>query len=132
MKDVTPEHMRCTYMAACPSIHELEDGRLLIVGKRTNVSAEVLATMDLATEEAIIIDKALLSTIIDDAVSSSQAEIERLKEALKPFADKAANYDPDPDEVGDDGDQIAWDLGFTIGDLRRARAALSGQPGESA
>lgn len=43
------------------SVHELEDGRLLIVGKRTNVSAEVLATMNLATEEAVIIDRALLA-----------------------------------------------------------------------
>lgn len=65
MKDLTPANLRCG-PSNCPSVHELEDGRLLIVGKRTSVSAEILATMDLATEEVIIIDRALLSTIRDD------------------------------------------------------------------
>lgn len=32
MKNLTPDHMRCP-MGDCPSIHQLEDGRLLIVGK---------------------------------------------------------------------------------------------------
>jgi hypothetical protein len=65
VRNITPAHLRCGPFN-CPSVHELEDGRLLIVGKRTNVSAEVLSTMDLATEEAVIIDRALLATIRDE------------------------------------------------------------------
>ncbi len=34
MKNLTPEHMRCFSVSQCPSIHQLEDGRLLIVGER--------------------------------------------------------------------------------------------------
>jgi gamma-glutamyl:cysteine ligase YbdK (ATP-grasp superfamily) len=48
-------------------------------------------------------------------------EIERLREALKPFADAADAYDP---PEGDDRD-IAWSHDFQIGALRRARAALN-------
>jgi len=62
MKNLTPQHLRCAPLH-CPSVHELEDGRLLIVGKRTSVSAEVLATMNLATEEAIVIDRELLAGV---------------------------------------------------------------------
>lgn len=31
-EDLTPAHLRCEIAASCPSIHRLEDGRLLIVG----------------------------------------------------------------------------------------------------
>jgi hypothetical protein len=31
-KNLTPEHLRCTW-GGCPSVHRLDDGQLLIVGK---------------------------------------------------------------------------------------------------
>lgn len=62
----------------------------------------------------------------DDAAStlaSQAAEIERLREALKPFAGEAERYDP-PEN---DDEVKAFYTRFTCGDLRRARAALNGE-----
>lgn len=49
-----------------------------------------------------------------------EAELAALKEALKPFADEACEYDPDE---GDDG-LFAFDTTIKIGQLRAARRAL--------
>lgn len=49
-------------------------------------------------------------------------EIERLREALRPFAERAAAYGP---PNNDDHEPAWWHVDApTIGDLRRARAAL--------
>jgi hypothetical protein len=54
-----------------------------------------------------------------------RAELAKAREALEPFAEAAASYDPDE---GDSKD-VAWSHDFTIGSLRRARTALtSGAP----
>jgi hypothetical protein len=47
--------------------------------------------------------------------------IERLAEALEPFAKAADSYDPDEG----DGKYVAWAHGFSIGSLRKAREALA-------
>lgn len=68
--------------------------------------AMVHRELDVATEEGVAL----------------RAERDRLLEALKPFAEKAAVYDPEED---DDDDIPVWCEPMpTIGDLRRARAAL--------
>ena len=58
-----------------------------------------------------------------DEVSAQSAEIARLREALKPFADVVDDLD---DDHTDDGK--LWEspaaMGITAGDLRRARATL--------
>ena len=67
-----------------------------------------------------------------DAIEQARAEIlslsqerDRLREALAPFATLADSYDPDEG----DSDQLAWGNNTTtIGDLRRARAALNKEP----
>ena len=60
MKNLTPEHLRCTMAMSYPSIHELEDGKLLIVGKAA-MAPELRQVPDLADDQdAIIIDRALL------------------------------------------------------------------------
>jgi hypothetical protein len=61
------------------------------------------------------------------ALRSANAEIARLREALEPFAALADRYDP---PEGDDT-HAAWDQTAlpTLGDFRRARAALKGKPG---
>ena len=56
-----------------------------------------------------------------------RARIRELKAALKPFADAASVYDPDK---GNDP-SAAWFHDFTIGSLRRARAALDSKPGDN-
>jgi hypothetical protein len=49
------------------------------------------------------------------------ATIKELSEALGPFAEVADYYDP---SEGDDK-EMAWSHDFTIGSLRRARAAIA-------
>ncbi len=59
-------------------------------------------------------------------IAELEAERDRLKAALKPFADEADKYEPDEDDDG----MEAWASGFTVGDLRAARAALAPAEGE--
>lgn len=61
-----------------------------------------------------------------EELTTLRAENERLREALHPFAALAAAYDPDE---GDDNQKIWWRQP-TIGDVRRARAALTEKEGE--
>lgn len=64
MKNLTPEHMRCAIGASCPSVHELPDGRLLIVG----LEAEMIVPPEEINagphETAIVIDRALLADVL--------------------------------------------------------------------
>ncbi len=66
MKNITPEHMRCQ-IGYCPSVHELNDGRLLIVGEyvSTNELREMGANPNPETEGGVIIDRALLANIVN-------------------------------------------------------------------
>src|SRR6185503_5446909 len=77
MKNLTPEHMRCPW-ADCPSIHELEDGRLLIIGERAATYLSGLEDGDRSytingdkpvrdDEEAIVISPDLLSEYVKEA-----------------------------------------------------------------
>lgn len=59
-----------------------------------------------------------LATFIPELI----ARVERAEKALKVFADQAGKYDPDEG----DNDFWAFDSEFTIGDLRRARSAITG------
>ena len=59
---------------------------------------------------------------VKSLMKSKDEEIERLREALRPFADRAAAYDP---PENDDAESDWWNVNRpTIGDLRKARAAL--------
>lgn len=62
-------------------------------------------------------------------VETLRAEVKRLREALEPFAREADAYsDLDAD---DDHQRLEWGAGsteYTVGDLRRARKALSAKP----
>jgi hypothetical protein len=62
------------------------------------------------------------SEIAANVILALQADLAAAQAALAPFAKAADRYDPD------DGDeaQLAWANDFTIGDLRRARAASPG------
>ena len=57
MKNLTPQHLRCAPLH-CPSVHELEDGRLRIVGEE---DANVAGCGE--GERAIIIDRELLAGV---------------------------------------------------------------------
>lgn len=55
------------------------------------------------------------------ALFRAERKIEKLREAIEVFAERAAYYDP----IENDDDEHAFVTRFTIGDLRRARAALA-------
>ena len=76
------------------------------------------------------LDDRTRGTAIDAAteIASLRRELEEAREALEPFAEAAHSYDPDEG----DGDDIAWSHDFTIGSLRRARAAIRNLVGEKA
>lgn len=80
IKNLTPEHMRCEIATSCPSLHQLEDGRLLVVG--TQVEPPVATINDFANPEpfleiagkvgpgeaAVIISPALLDVYVAEKV----------------------------------------------------------------
>jgi len=57
-----------------------------------------------------------------EVLAEQYVEIERLREALHPFAVQADGYDP---PENDDDCEPAFASFFSVGDLRRARKALS-------
>lgn len=57
---------------------------------------------------------------IHEPLLEAADEIEKLRAALRPFAEAARKYDPDEG----DGDLPVWDWSPTTGMLRKARAAL--------
>jgi len=84
---------------------------------QANALAEARQNSDIAFRAAIDSGEAL---------ENAQEELATMREALEPFAEAAASYDP---EEGDDA-QAAWAHDFTIGSLRRARRALGGSNAE--
>lgn len=60
-------------------------------------------------------------------LNAAETRIAALEAALKPFADEAERYDPDEG----DSHYVAWASDFLIGSLRRARAALTPDPGSA-
>jgi chromosome segregation ATPase len=60
------------------------------------------------------------ATTAEADLATARQQIERLREALEPFAEAADAYEPDEG----DGASMAWQHDFRIGALRRARAAL--------
>lgn len=61
-------------------------------------------------------------------LTASADEAERLREALKPFAREAAGWDAEPNagEIFHDHEPLEMEHRLTVGDLRRARTALTG------
>lgn len=64
MKNLTPQNMRCQGRPFCPSVHELDNGKLLIVGQDGNGEAAFRRIPVGDNEYAIIVDRALLAELI--------------------------------------------------------------------
>jgi hypothetical protein len=77
MRNLTPSHLRCGVMSDCPSITQLEDGRLLIVGKKSSESEDTYLLGPLGHvrvgigEEAIVISPDLLADYISQHVEAA-------------------------------------------------------------
>ena len=61
MKNITPQHLRCTF-GACPSVFRMEDGNLLIIGKKPSAElADEIRSRIGPGEQAVIIAPAYLA-----------------------------------------------------------------------
>lgn len=71
-ENLTPPHLRCV-TGSCPSIHQLEGGRLLIVGTHVREIADVTREQVgvAPTEAAVVIDEDLLSLYIAEKVEEA-------------------------------------------------------------
>jgi hypothetical protein len=74
IKNLTPARFRCTYTISCPSVHRLEDGRLLIVGK----SVEYICRRA-AIEDA--------DRMIDHGPGNSHADDNAVRKAYRPVVE---------------------------------------------
>lgn len=78
IKNLTPAHLRCAIGASCPSVHRLEDGRLLIVGEDGFPRSREVGVPCDSDEAAIIIHPDLLSTVMQEEIEKAvKAERER-------------------------------------------------------
>jgi hypothetical protein len=100
--------------AALQNEHAMEC-RLVVAEQRV---AELQAKWDLRDADHIRVLRMADELIVER--DTARAALTAAEVALKPFADEADRYEPDEG----DGDHPAWDTTITIGDLRRARAAL--------
>jgi hypothetical protein len=97
MKNLTPQHLRCEW-GGCPSVHELEDGRLHIIGEADGRTHEELRGDGFKIgpgETAVIIDRALLSTIRDEVREECAKAIALLAEAWSPRRPEDARDPPE-------------------------------------
>jgi hypothetical protein len=86
VRDLTPIHLRCKPVGpSCPAVHELANGRLVVVGSIADV--ETLAELEgniAPHEEAVIVPRDLLTGICaDGALKDAVARLESAAEALK-------------------------------------------------
>jgi hypothetical protein len=67
-KEWTPEKLRC-WMGQCPGVLELQDGRLLIIGKKTNsqLTKEIASRVG-DDEYAIVIDREFFAELLSAQV----------------------------------------------------------------
>jgi hypothetical protein len=102
-ENLTPERMKCAAMASCPSLHRLEDGRLLVVGvdvhaarglgdHRLDQAYGTLIHQDaIGIDEAVVaIPAALLDTYVEEKVREAEAEALAAIEAVMWQRDYAA------------------------------------------
>ncbi len=62
-KNLTPSDLRCNF-GACPAVFELEDGQLVIVGKKPTADLDQeLSSLVAGDEYAIVVSPALLANI---------------------------------------------------------------------
>lgn len=84
-ENLTPAHLRCV-IGNCPSIHRLEDGRLLVVGRIASLDEKLAVMANGALwnddEAAVIISPELLGSLkaewVSDAVAVEREECAKI------------------------------------------------------
>jgi hypothetical protein len=81
--NLTPDQLRCSY-GGCPSLHEIEGDRYLIVGANASFEEKRLSgAKEGAFESTIVIDKALLGKALAEAIADEIQRRERAEEELE-------------------------------------------------
>lgn len=127
MKNLTPAHMRCDVVATCPSLRQLEDGRLLIVGRDAmavtpdddHVISRAAWTLydekKIGDGEAAIV---ISPDLLDDYVAGKvKPLVELLERAKRELEDATACV------LDEQGDLIE----MVVGDIERAISSLHKQ-----
>lgn len=79
--DLTPKHLKCSATMSCPSIHRLEDGRIMIVGDDGVPEAFARDIPVGAAESAVTITEDLLSLYVSEKTDKLQAQVDALYSA---------------------------------------------------
>jgi hypothetical protein len=82
MKDLTPKHLKCSATMSCPSIHRLEDGRIMIVGDDGVPEAFARDIQVGAAESAVTITADLLSLYVSEKTDKLQAQVDACYNAM--------------------------------------------------
>ena len=80
--DLTPKHLKCEIGASCPSIHRLEDGRIMIVGDDGVPEAFARDIPVGAAESAVTITADLLSLYVSEKTDKLQAKVDACYNAM--------------------------------------------------
>jgi hypothetical protein len=125
-KNLTPSNLRCGVMSSCPSINQLEDGRLLIVGTYSPARARLNNVPMGEDETAIVISPEYLSDYIsqhvDAAVRAERREImsrlgyHETGECIEEEKDRDGLVIITIDAAGDNLDAAIYDLKRTGAD----------------
>ncbi len=64
MKEITPDRYRCGFTAECPAAFQLEDGRILLIGKKVDSPTlnEISGRIG-ADEYAVVVERGLLENV---------------------------------------------------------------------
>jgi hypothetical protein len=64
MKEITPDRYRCAFATQCPATFRLEDGRILLIGKKADSPLlEQISDRVGADEYAVVVEQGLLETV---------------------------------------------------------------------
>ncbi len=80
--DLTPKHLKCSATMSCPSIHRLEDGRIMIVGDDGVPEAFARDIPVGAAESAVTITEDLLSLYVSEKTDKLQAQVDACYNAI--------------------------------------------------
>lgn len=98
-EDMTPPHLRCVATFSCPSVHRLDDGRLLIVGEYATIAdssaySKVLVSPGVGDHEiGIVVSPDLLSSYVQEEVKKAIEKIARRADVLACIKRLDAYYD---------------------------------------
>jgi hypothetical protein len=64
MQEITPDRYRCAFATQCPAAFKLEDGRILLIGKKADSQLldEISGRLG-ADEYAVIVEQGLLENV---------------------------------------------------------------------